>query len=89
MKKSVTPKESKESILRRAARAFIETVIVPEMDKVTGTDATCVVKEVPSEAYTDLDAFSRYCALELPEDYNVSISHDGGGVYNTLVVSWA
>jgi len=45
--------------------------------------------EVPIEAYSNTDQFYTLCkdALE-PLGYTAERSHDGGGMYDTLYVSW-
>ena len=45
--------------------------------------------EVPIEAYNNLPEFYQLCAEALtPLGYRCEESHDGGGMYNTLYVTW-
>ncbi len=45
--------------------------------------------EIPVEAYSCANEFYKICAEELaPLGYTAEESHDGGGMYSTLAVSW-
>ncbi len=45
--------------------------------------------QVPSAAYSDSKAFYSICKEELTKlGYKSEESHDGGGMYSTLAVSW-
>jgi hypothetical protein len=49
----------------------------------------CVNIEIPTVAYNDLKLFYQLCADALtPLGYKSEQSHDGGGMYSTLCVSW-
>ena len=44
---------------------------------------------LPIEAYEDLDGFVKICKdILTPLGYEADRSHDGGGMYDTLCVTW-
>ena len=49
----------------------------------------CVNIAIPTEGYEDSAKFYAVCAAALkPLGYKAEQSHDGGGMYSTLCVSW-
>jgi hypothetical protein len=75
---------TREDEFKEVARNFIEYIVGPAIVESSGT---CVNIPVPMPAYRNLEGFCRTCRPML-KGYKVSISHDGGGQYNTLCVSW-
>jgi hypothetical protein len=54
------------------------------------TGHTCYIKEMPAGAWHkgNYDFFLEYVRTQLPEGYRVEQSHDGGGMYSTIVIRW-
>lgn len=77
-------KRYEEAFLKIVEKFMNETVL----PLVLTSEAGYVSVKVPSEAYRDLEKFENRCKSIIPAGYDVGISHDGGGEYNTLVVSW-
>lgn len=58
-------------------------------DAIISSSGPSVNQEIPIDAYSDLALFYKLCDEALsPLGYKSSESHDGGGMYNTLFVSW-
>jgi hypothetical protein len=78
--------EAKEQNMINVARIFING---PLKVAIEATDGETVNVEVPADAYRDLNLFYGLCMQALnPLGYTCEESHDGGGMYNTLYVTW-
>ena len=75
----------KQEPINKVVKQFVENKILPAVLAATYNQVNI---EVPSRAYADLNAFCDLCKQLIPSDYEVGISYDGGGMYNTLSVSW-
>ena len=53
------------------------------------SDSDCVNEAIPIDAYKDIDLFATVVEGSLrPLGYHCERSHDGGGMYDTIFVSW-
>lgn len=78
--------ESKKAPLRQIVKHYIRNEIAQALNE---ADGTCINEPIPSEAYSDIPKFIRYCQVMLkPLGYKAERSNDGGGMYDTLCVSW-
>jgi hypothetical protein len=80
-----------DNILHDKAIAFINEVVVPELDdrmahpeKYTSTGGT----SFPSPHYPAHEFVEEVAKLLQPLGFQVSESHDGGGMYATVVIRW-
>lgn len=77
-----TKKISMETIVER----FINSEVQSAIER---SSYPSINVEVPFDAYGDLNLFYALCDKALaPLGYKSADSHDGGGMYNTLCVSW-
>lgn len=93
-RRQVIGRAVKETSIRKVAFTFMngklkeainEAIVYESAD----TARTTVNVEVPIEAYSN-EEFYTICIAELKKlGYKASKSHDGGGMYSTLCVSWA
>lgn len=78
----------KQISIETIARIYINGKVAEAISNAS-ENSTCVNVEVPSEAYRDLDGFTKICQTLLkPLGYTAEGSHDGAGMYNTVCVCW-
>lgn len=83
--KSLTP----EKAMERVVEQFVNGKLRDEIVSAAKEGKNGVNVEVPVEAYDNLTLFYVICDRYLkPLGYKSIGSHDGGGMYNTLGVSW-
>lgn len=81
------PKE-KEMSMETIVKIYLRLWIVPRLENAE-EGQTCVNEEIPTEAYRDMPLFYSICKKILkPLGYKSEESHDGGGMFSTLCVSW-
>jgi len=75
------------SVVQRFINGPLKTNIE---DALCYTDRYGINEQVPHEAYRNLPLFYKLCSEALtPLGYSCEESHDGGGMFSTLYVSWA
>ena len=77
----------KEASIRNVAITFLNGKLKEAINS-SSENSTGVNVEVPMEAYSN-DEFYKICIEELGKlGFTAEKSHDGGGMYSTLYVSW-
>ena len=73
--------------MEKVVEHFINTKILADLKQVT--DSKCINTQIPYNAYTNLEEFYRICEREMGNlGYTAERSSDGGGMYDTLCVTW-
>ena len=80
----------KSAVPRQLAEKFLEGKVADAIKgSIHNEHAKGVNVEIPVGAYSDLKQFVVICSEILrPLGYTCELSHDGGGMYPTLYVSW-
>lgn len=79
-------REAGDALIEQFSKHLIQLVANPSKF----TSHKCFIKEMPFGAYYNgnYDYFLEYVKTQLPEGYRVEQSHDGGGMYSTIVIRW-
>ena len=76
---------------RKKAVDFINNEITPKIENKISTSTTtseCLSVVVPVYHRHASEMVNEISELLLPLGYNVRLSHDGGGMYQTVIVKW-
>jgi hypothetical protein len=89
-RRQVIKRTIRESSVRKVAYTFLNGKLKDAINEAIINDGTSANVEVPSEAYgQNGKEFYTICIAELTKlGYEAKQSHDGGGMYSTLQVSW-
>lgn len=78
--------EAKQDTMKQIVRKYLNGPVKEAIQKAEGTSVNV---EVPSGAYENDKYFYRLCDEALsPLGYKCGPSHDGGGMFSTLWVTW-
>jgi hypothetical protein len=78
---------AKQHALEDAASDFINTKVVPELDRMTGDETVALRRYVTVPSPMDAEVTETVISLLTGNGYEVRKSHDGGGMYETLVIA--
>lgn len=85
-KQTANSVERKKDSLKKIVAQFLNG---PVREAIAEAEEQSVNVEVPIRAYEDMPGFYSLCENALkPLGYQCEQSHDGGGMYSTLYVSW-
>jgi cobalamin biosynthesis protein CobT len=89
LKTTKTKQQTQTAKLEKVVARFLNETIKADLIQAAEQGNTSINTEVPTEAYADSKTFYRLCQEALqPLGYKAEESHDGGGMYSTLAVSW-
>lgn len=87
-RKGFTKLTIKEKSTETAVQNFLNGKVRDEMNEAIENDHDSVNTEVPIEAYGNEKFFELAIDEMTKLGYHAEQSHDGGGMYSTLFVSW-
>lgn len=86
--RTVKKVKKKELSMETIVKIYLRLKIVPLLENAE-EGQTCINEAIPTEAYGDTLLFYSICKKILkPLGYKSEESHDGGGMFSTLCVSW-
>lgn len=90
LRKQVTfDREAKKQTLKNLVTNWLNTKVLLEIKKALDIDHNSIMLRIPYEAYRFEKEFYAEVQRQIePLGYTSEKSHDGGGMYDTVLISW-